>query len=139
MKGFGVRGRPGEQEMDNGAGVVLAVLLPVLLVVEGLVVALLWSLNGSHLPRFLSGHMGDPSRGHIANRGALFGTWLGLTALTMWCGWLLSFVVVHALLFAFGTGAAWVGIIVSGAFFAATPLAWGYVLLRRATRIPTHH
>jgi hypothetical protein len=97
-------------------GVALAVLLPLLLLVEGLIAAFLSSVNGWNAPRLL---------GPIA-------TWSVLTALTVWCVYLVAFVGVHALLFTFGTEAAWVGVIVTGVILVATPFAWGLVIRRQA-------
>jgi hypothetical protein len=102
-------------------GVALAVLLPLLLLVEGLIAALLSNANGGHAPRLL---------GPIA-------TWSVLTALTVWCVYLIAFVGIHALLFTFGTAAAWVGVIVTGVVLVATPFAWG-LLIRRQTHHAAH-
>lgn len=102
-------------------GVALAVLLPLLLLVEGLVAALLSSVNGWHAPRLL---------GPIA-------TWSVLTALSVWCLYLVAFVAIHALLFTFGTAAAWVGVIVTGLALVATPIAWA-LLIRRQTHHAAH-
>lgn len=102
-------------------GVALAVLLPLLLLVEGLVAALLSNVNGARTPRLL---------GPIA-------TWSVLTALTVWCVYLVAFVGIHALLFTFGTEAAWVGVIVTGIVLVATPFAWG-LLIRRQSHHPAH-
>ncbi len=99
-------------------GVALAVLLPLLLLVEGLVAALLSSVNGWHAPRLL---------GPLA-------TWSVLTALTVWCVYLVAFVGVHALLFAFGTEAAWVGVIVTAIVLVGAPVAWGVLIRRQAHR-----
>ncbi len=59
-------------------------------------------------------------------------TWLVLTALVLWCGAILAFAAVHALLFAFGTGAAAAGLVVCGAMLVATPFALA-VIVRRTT------
>ncbi len=65
---------------------------------------------------------------------ALLGAWLVLTVLSMGCVFIVAFVASYGLLFAFGIGAAWVGVIVSGVAMAATPVAWALVLRRRARR-----
>lgn len=102
-------------------GVAVAVLLPLLLLVEGLIAALLSSVNGWHGPRLL---------GPLA-------TWSVLTALTVWCVYLVAFVGVHALLFTFGTEAAWVGVVVTTIVLVAAPVAWA-VLIRRQTHHAAH-
>ncbi len=102
-------------------GVALAVLLPLLLLVEGLVVAFVNNVSGGHTP---------PLLGPLA-------TWSVLTALTVWCVYLIAFVGVHALLFTFGTEAAWVGVIVTAVVLIATPFAWA-LLIRRQTHHPAH-
>ena len=45
----------------------------------------------------------------------------------------IAFVAVHALLFILGTGAAWVGIIVSAVLLVLVPLAIGRAVLRPAS------
>jgi len=57
-----------------------------------------------------------------------------VTVFSMGVVFIVAFVASYALLFAFGTGAAWVGVIVSGLVMAATPVAWALVLRRRARR-----
>ncbi len=102
-------------------GVALAVLLPLLLLVEGLVVAFVTNVSGGHTPALL---------GPLA-------TWSVLTALTVWCVYLVAFVGVHFLLFTFGIEAAWVGVILTAFVLIATPVAWG-PLIRRQARRPVH-
>jgi hypothetical protein len=63
---------------------------------------------------------------------AMVGTWLVLTVLSIGCVFIVAFVASYGLLFAFGVGAAWVGVIVSGVVIAATPLVWALILRRRA-------
>jgi hypothetical protein len=65
---------------------------------------------------------------------ALVGTWLVLTVLSMGCVFIVAFVASYGLLFAFGIGAAWAGVIVSGVVIAATPVVWALILRRRARR-----
>jgi len=113
-------------------GVILAVLLPLALVAEGLFAALVWRLNGWETPRFLAPRPGDQSRGRPPGWGLIVVAWLVLTTLTVWFGYLAAFVALHALLFTFGTTAAWIGLIVFAVLLAATPLVWGLVILRRA-------
>ncbi len=115
----------------------LVVLVPLVLVAVGFVAALVWWLNGGRMPRFVSPPSDDERRGHSAGAGA-FVAWLALTGLTLWCGAMVAFVAVHALLFSLGTAAAWVGVIASGVFLAATPLAWGVLIRRYTRRISAH-
>jgi hypothetical protein len=70
--------------------------------------------------------------------GAQVGTWLVLTVLSIGCVFIVAFVVSYGLLFAFGIGAAWVGVIASGVVIAATPVVWALILRRRARRSFPH-
>jgi len=67
------------------------------------------------------------------------GTWLVLTVLSMGIVFIVAFIVVYALLFTFGSGAAGAGAVVAAIALAATPVAWALVLRRRARRSPTSH
>ena len=69
---------------------------------------------------------------------ALLGTWLVLTILSMGCVCIVAFVASYGLLFAFGVGAAWVGVIAWGVAIAATPVVWALILRRRARRSSPH-
>jgi hypothetical protein len=69
--------------------------------------------------------------GHGGGTGPVV-TWFVLTALVLWAGGMLAFAAVHALLFAFGTAAAAVGLAVCGVLLLATPFALA-VVVRRAT------
>jgi hypothetical protein len=124
--------------MFESAGVVLAVLLPFLIIAAGLLAAVAWAVDGHATPPSVS-HLADDARhGRPLGTGALIGAWLALTALTLWCGYVLAFVLVHALLFTFGSDVALVGMIVSAVLLVATPVAWG-LLLRRQARAAAHH
>lgn len=63
-------------------------------------------------------------------------TWATLTAMAIWVEGVIAFVVLHLLLFAFGTGAAWAGLVVTGIVLAGTPVATA-LLLRRGAGNPT--
>jgi hypothetical protein len=99
----------------------LAVVLPLLLLGEAFVVALVWIANGWEAPRPLA-----------------VATWVVLSALTMWCGFVVAFVAVHALLFTLGTEAAWIGVLGCVAFLLVTPIAWAMVI-RRQSHHPAAH
>ena len=94
--------------MDS-IGVQVGVLLAVLLLVERLVAA-----------RRRDGRSG----------AAALLTWFVLTAAVLWCGGLLAFAAVHALLFALGSDAATAGAIVSALLMLATPFAMALVVRR---------
>jgi hypothetical protein len=99
----------------------LAVVLPLLLLGEAFVVALVWFANGWEAPR-----------------PVVVATWFVLSTLTMWCGFVVAFVAVHALLFTLGTEAAWIGVLGGLAFMLATPIAWAMVI-RRQSHHPAAH
>ncbi len=93
-------------------GVQVGVLLAVLLLVERLVSA----------------------RRRNGRRGiAPVLTWLVLTAAVLWCGALLAFAAVHALLFALGPDAATAGAVVCVAALVAVPFVLA-VIIRRNMR-----
>ena len=102
--------------MDS-VGVQLAILLWLLILGQGLVAA-----------RF---------RGRLAGAGVQLATWLVVTTLVVWVGGTVAFVVVHVLLFTFGNGAAWVGLLVSGACLIAAPIVVA-IRLRQRPRPAVH-
>jgi hypothetical protein len=69
---------------------------------------------------------------------ALAGTWLVLTAVSVGCVFIVSFVISYGLLFAFGRGAAAVGVVVAVVVMGATPVFWALILRRRARRTSAH-
>jgi len=98
--------------MDS-VGVQVGLLLAVLLLLERLATSRGW--------------------GGLSAAGVPVLTWLVFTAMALWCEATLAFVAVHGLLFALGTDAAGVGLILTGLVLLATPFATAY-LIRRATR-----
>lgn len=117
----------------DGAQLEVVVVLPFLLLGVALVAALAWvpeaSARGDH-PAGKSGSFRD----RLGARAGLLGSWLALTLLTIWCGAMVAFVVLHALLFTIGQAAASVGLFVTVVLLEATPFIWAIVILRRARR-----
>ena len=68
--------------------------------------------------------LGPMQTHHSPGRVALVATWFLVTLLTLAYGSVVIFVVVHLMLFTLGTGAAAIGIVVSGLLLLATPVAW---------------
>jgi hypothetical protein len=66
------------------------------------------------------------------------GAWLALTAVTMFCEFVVAFVVLHVLLFGLGEAASAVGLVVAFVVLQATPVAWALILRRRSHRVPAH-
>jgi hypothetical protein len=97
----------------------IALIVPMLILVEGVVGLIVWFAYGSR-----------------GGRGARIAAWLGLVTLTLWCGSGVAFVLVHILLFAFGTQAAVVGAAVATVFMLAMPFGWA-VLVRHHGRDET--
>jgi hypothetical protein len=116
--------------MDNGIGVAFTVLLPLLLIGEAVLAFVAWRLTGHRTPQLLRRPVGGQESRPSEARA--IGMWLGLTVVTLWIGFLAAFVGVHALLFTFGSGPAFVGLIVSAVLLAAVPLVWGLVITRQA-------
>lgn len=59
-------------------------------------------------------------------------TWVTLTAMAVWIEAVVAFVGVHLLLFAFGTGAASVGLAVTALVLVGTPFGTAIALRRGA-------
>jgi hypothetical protein len=66
------------------------------------------------------------------------GAWLALTAVSMFCEFVVAFVLLHVLLFGFGEGASAVGLVVAFVVLQATPVAWALILRRRSHPVPAH-
>jgi hypothetical protein len=96
----------------DSIGVQVAILLAVLFLVERLTAS--------------------RRRGRTTGAGAPIFTWLIATAVTLWSGGLLAFVVVHALLFTVGSAAAAIAAAVSVILLIAAPFVLAIVIRRRA-------
>lgn len=94
-------------------GVQVGVALAVLLLLERLATVAGW--RGIHLA------------------GLPIVSWLAMTAMALWLEAVAAFVIVHGLLFAFGTGVAGAGLVLIGVVLIATPLVTAALLRRRAT------
>ena len=114
--------------------VTLVVLIPLLLVGEGLAGVVLWRMSGSRIPVISTPAWGNGLRGRVASDAVIVGTWLVLTVLTLWCAFLVSFMVVHALLFTLGTSVAIVGLVGSAGVLATIPFAWGRMIRHHLRR-----
>ena len=97
----------------------IALIVPMLILVEGIVGLIVWFAYGSK-----------------GGRGARIAAWLGLVTLTLWCGSAAAFVLVHILLFTLGTGAAVVGAALVTVFMLTMPFGWA-VLVRHHGRPDT--
>jgi hypothetical protein len=89
----------------------VALILPLVILVEGIIGLVAWFAFGSR-----------------GGRAARVAAWLGLVTLTLWCGSAAAFVVLHILLFAFGTGAAIAGAVVTTVFMLLMPFGWAFVV-----------
>lgn len=124
--------------MFESAGVALAVLLPFLIIVAGLLAALAWAVKDRAAPPSVGGPGADGRQARPVGTGTRIATWAAVTALTLWCGYVLAFALVHALLFTFGSDVALVGMIVCVALLVATPFVWGALILRRGHAVAQH-
>jgi hypothetical protein len=70
--------------------------------------------------------------------GTLVASWIVLSALTMWCEYIVAFAGVHALLFMVGREAAAVGFVLATAVLVGTPIGWAVYLRRRAHHVHAH-
>ncbi len=117
-------------DVDTASTLVM-VVAPILLLVEGLVVLVVWGALSGSMPWLVRSRR---AAGRTGIRGAAVGTWLLASTATAIVGWMAWFVAIHALLFQFGTAAAWAGIAASMAFMAAVPIVWAIVIDRGARR-----
>jgi hypothetical protein len=92
----------------------LALMLPIVILVEGIIGVVAWFAFGSK-----------------GGRGARVAAWLGLVTLTLWVGSAAAFVLLHILLFAFGSWAAVAGAIVVTVFMLLMPFGWAAVIRHR--------
>ncbi len=89
----------------------VALILPIVILVEGIVALVAWFALGSK-----------------GGRGARFAAWLGLVTLTLWCGSAVAFVMLHVLLFNFGPSAAMAGAVVTTGLMVLMPFGWAVVI-----------
>lgn len=125
--------KPEKKDMEiERLSALLAVLLPVLLVVEGVLAVVLWRWNGWDGPNLLPARWRGGRRGKLVGEARVAGTWLLLTGIVLWVIFLAAFMIVHTVLFTLGTGAAFIGLVVCSALLLATPFATGMLIRRRA-------
>lgn len=114
----------------SGGQLEVVIVLPFLLLGVALVVAFAWTPEP-----------GEDAAGGTSTRGpraritailGLVGSWFVLTTLTIWCGAILAFLLLHGLLFTLGSGAASVGLFLTVILLEIAPFAWGVVMVRRA-------
>ena len=91
----------------------LALILPALVLVEGIVALIVWFALGSR-----------------GGRAARIAAWLGLVTLTLWCGSAGAFVLLNVLYFVGGSGAAIAGAVIVTLLMVAMPFAWALVVRR---------
>lgn len=89
----------------------LALVLPMVILVQGIVGVVAWFAFGSK-----------------GGRGARVAAWLGLVTLTLWVGSAAAFILLHLLLFSFGSGAAIAGAVVVTLFMVLMPFGWAAVV-----------
>jgi hypothetical protein len=93
----------------------LALILPMVILVEGILGLVVWFAYGSK-----------------GGRGARVAAWLGLVTLSLWVGSAAAFVLLHLLLFSFGSAAAIAGAVVVTAFMVLMPFGWAVVIRHHA-------
>lgn len=114
----------------DGAQFEAVVVLPFILLGVALVAAFAWAPEpsagkpGARTPRSFGQR--------VVARLEWVGAWFVLTILTVWCGALIAFLVLHALLFTLGQAVASAGLFVTVILLEVTPFAWALVMLRRA-------
>jgi len=89
----------------------LALIVPLLILIEGIVAIVVWFAMGSK-----------------GGRGARIAAWLGLVTLTLWCGSILAFVALNLIYFQFGSQAVIVGAVLTTIFMVVMPFGWAKVV-----------
>ncbi len=89
----------------------IALILPALILVEGVIGLIAWFALGSR-----------------GGRGARFAAWLGLVTLTLWCGSAAAFVLLNVVYFTFGSGAAIAAGSIVTLVMVAMPFGWALVV-----------
>ena len=93
----------------------IALILPALILVEGVIGLVAWFALGSR-----------------GGRAARFAAWLGLVTLTLWCGSAAAFVLLNIIYFAFGAGATITAAAIVTIGMIAMPFGWA-LLVRHHT------
>ena len=119
---------------DDLLMVIFAVLFPVLLLGEVVLLVVLWRSGGGRLPRIAGPSEAHGPVDHVANELGLVSAWLISSGLAMGLGFVASFVAIHVLLFSFGTEVAMLGLIASAVLLGATPVVVALLLRRQARR-----
>lgn len=89
----------------------VALILPLVILVEGIIGLVAWLALGSR-----------------GGRGARIAAWIGLVTLTLWCGSAVAFVFLHVLLFTWGPPAAVAGAFVTTVLMVLMPFGWAIVV-----------
>jgi hypothetical protein len=97
----------------------IALILPALILVEGVIGLIAWFALGSR-----------------GGRGARIAAWLGLVTLTLWCGSAAAFVLLNVIYFALGSAAAIAAAIVITLAMIAMPFGWALVIRHHAANNP---
>jgi hypothetical protein len=97
----------------------IVLMLPVILLVQGIIAIGLWFALGSK-----------------GGRGARFAAWLALVTLTLWIGSAIAFVALHVLLFTFGNAAVVAGVVATTVFMLVMPFGWAWVVRQRRDESP---
>jgi len=119
---------------DDRLMVIFAVLFPVLLLGEVVLLVVLWRSGGGRLPRIAGpGDVHGPAD-HVASEVGMVSAWLISSGLAMGLGFVASFVAVHVLLFSFGPEVAMLGLVASAILLGATPVVVAVMLRRQARR-----
>ena len=92
----------------------IALLVPMLILVEGVVAVVVWFALGSK-----------------GGRAARIAAWLGLVTLTLWCGSAAAFVLLNLVYFSFGSQATILAAVLVTAFMVAMPFGWAYIIRSR--------
>jgi hypothetical protein len=92
----------------------VALIVPMLFLVEGIVALVVWFAYGSR-----------------GGRGARIAAWLGLVTLSLWCGSALAYVALMLVFFNLGAEATMVAAVVVTVLMVAMPFFWAYVVRNR--------
>jgi hypothetical protein len=98
----------------------IALILPALILVEGVIGLVAWFALGSR-----------------GGRAARIAAWMGLVTLTLWCGSAAAFVLLNVIYFAFGSSAAIAAAAVITLAMVAMPFGWALAIRHHAASNPT--
>jgi hypothetical protein len=114
--------------MNDPLQVVFALTFPILVGAVLVVAIVLWRSTGLRAPDVLAAP--TPSGGRLIGDLRIVTIWLLLSAVTLLVAFAIGFAIVHAVLFAFGTGVASLALAGGIVLLVVVPVGWALVIRR---------